>query len=78
MNGALLVLKRGSVEMVATDGHRLRLAARDLNVGAFKSVEVHDRPSRALSDGANALNLRKVKPLPAKLRDLAKFIRKFN
>ncbi len=41
-------------------------------------VEVHDRPSRALSDGANALDLRKLKPLAAKLRDLAKFIRKFD
>ena len=38
LNGALLLLKPGSVEMVATDGHRLPLAARDVGVDAFRSV----------------------------------------
>ncbi|HLI30501.1 MAG TPA: 3-deoxy-8-phosphooctulonate synthase [Terriglobia bacterium] len=41
-------------------------------------MEVHDRPSRALSDGANALPLRNFKPLLRDLRDLAQFIRKLN
>lgn len=39
-------------------------------------MEVHDRPSRALSDGANALELRGFKPLAQELRDLGQFIRK--
>lgn len=39
-------------------------------------MEVHDRPSRALSDGANALDLARFKPLTIKLRDLGRFIRK--
>ncbi len=39
-------------------------------------MEVHDRPSRALSDGANALELRRFKPLAKELRDLGQFIRK--
>lgn len=39
-------------------------------------MEVHDHPARALSDGANALDLRRFKPLLARLRDLAAFIRK--
>lgn len=39
-------------------------------------MEVHDNPSRALSDGANALNLRQFKPLMARLRDLGNFVRK--
>jgi 2-dehydro-3-deoxyphosphooctonate aldolase (KDO 8-P synthase) len=38
-------------------------------------MEVHDHPSRALSDGANALDLRLVEPLARKLRDLGKFVR---
>jgi 2-dehydro-3-deoxyphosphooctonate aldolase (KDO 8-P synthase) len=39
-------------------------------------LEVHDHPSRALSDGANSLDLRRFKPLIARLRDLADFVRK--
>ena len=39
-------------------------------------MEVHDRPSRALSDGANALDLRRFKPLMTRLRDLDNFVRK--
>lgn len=39
-------------------------------------LEVHDHPSRALSDGANALPLRRFKPLMARLRDLDNFVRK--
>lgn len=39
-------------------------------------MEVHDRPSRALSDGANALEWRRFKPLAKELRDLGQFIRK--
>ena len=38
-------------------------------------MEVHDDPSRALSDGANALHLRSFEPLSRSLRDLGKFIR---
>jgi len=48
LNGALLVLKPGSVEMVATDGHRLPLAARDVDVGALKSEERLLVPKRAV------------------------------
>lgn len=39
-------------------------------------LEVHDHPARALSDGANALDLRRFKPLMARLRDLADFVRR--
>jgi 2-dehydro-3-deoxyphosphooctonate aldolase (KDO 8-P synthase) len=39
-------------------------------------MEVHDHPSRALSDGANALDLKLFKPLAKRLRDLGKFVRK--
>jgi len=39
-------------------------------------MEVHDHPSRALSDGANSLDLRRFKPLVARLRDLGDFVRK--
>ncbi len=38
-------------------------------------MEVHDHPSRALSDGANALELRRFKPLATMLRDLGRFLR---
>lgn len=38
-------------------------------------MEVHDRPTRALSDGANALDLKLFKPLAKRLRDLGKFVR---
>jgi 2-dehydro-3-deoxyphosphooctonate aldolase (KDO 8-P synthase) len=38
-------------------------------------MEVHDNPSRALSDGSNALELRRFKPLAKKLRDLGRFVR---
>jgi 2-dehydro-3-deoxyphosphooctonate aldolase (KDO 8-P synthase) len=39
-------------------------------------LEVHDNPARALSDGANALDLRRFKPLFARLRNLSGFVRK--
>jgi 2-dehydro-3-deoxyphosphooctonate aldolase (KDO 8-P synthase) len=39
-------------------------------------MEVHDHPSRALSDGANSLDLRRFKPLVARLRNLDNFVRK--
>ncbi|MHB8653600.1 MAG: 3-deoxy-8-phosphooctulonate synthase [Terriglobia bacterium] len=39
-------------------------------------MEVHDHPSRALSDGANALDLNLFKPLAKRLRDLGKFVRR--
>ena len=38
-------------------------------------MEVHDHPAQALSDGSNALDLRRFKLLVTRLRDLAKFIR---
>jgi 2-dehydro-3-deoxyphosphooctonate aldolase (KDO 8-P synthase) len=39
-------------------------------------MEVHDNPARALSDGANALDLRRFKPLASRLRKLGEFVRK--
>jgi 2-dehydro-3-deoxyphosphooctonate aldolase (KDO 8-P synthase) len=39
-------------------------------------MEVHDHPARALSDGANALDLRCFNSLVARLRDLDRFVRK--
>ena len=39
-------------------------------------MEVHDHPKRALSDGTNALELRRFKPLAKRLRDLGRFVRK--
>ena len=39
-------------------------------------MEVHNNPPKALSDGANSLDLRRFKPLVARLRDLAAFVRK--
>jgi 2-dehydro-3-deoxyphosphooctonate aldolase (KDO 8-P synthase) len=39
-------------------------------------MEVHDRPERALSDGANALPLRQFEPLVRNLRDLGAWVRK--
>jgi 2-dehydro-3-deoxyphosphooctonate aldolase (KDO 8-P synthase) len=38
-------------------------------------MEVHNRPEQALSDGANALPLRRFKHLVMSLRDLGKFVR---
>src|SRR2546426_7634719 len=49
LNGALLLLKPGSVEMVATDGHRLPLAARDVGVDGLKSEERLLVPRRAVT-----------------------------
>jgi DNA polymerase-3 subunit beta len=48
LNGELLVLKPESVEMVATDGHRLPLAARDVSVSGLKSEERLLVPKRAV------------------------------
>lgn len=39
-------------------------------------MEVHENPARALSDGPNALHLRRFKPLIKTLRDLDAFVRK--
>jgi len=39
-------------------------------------MEVHENPARALSDGPNALILRRFKPLARALRDLGAFVRK--
>ena len=39
-------------------------------------LEVHDRPARALSDGANALPLPQFRPLARNVRDLGRFVRK--
>jgi 2-dehydro-3-deoxyphosphooctonate aldolase (KDO 8-P synthase) len=41
-------------------------------------MEVHDNPSRALSDGSNALDLKRFKPLARKLRDLGRFVRQLD
>jgi len=41
-------------------------------------MEVHNRPARALSDGANALPLRQFAPLVKRLRDLGRWVRKTN
>jgi DNA polymerase-3 subunit beta len=49
LNGALLALKPGSVEMVATDGHRLPLASRAANVGTLKNEERLLVPKRAVT-----------------------------
>ena len=38
-------------------------------------MEVHDHPARALSDGANALPLKRFDPLVKTLRELGRFIR---
>lgn len=38
-------------------------------------MEVQDRPSRALSNGANALDLRPFQSLARKLRELGEFVR---
>ena len=38
-------------------------------------MEVHENPAKALSDGANALRLRRFKPLVKMLRDLSAFVR---
>ena len=48
LNGALLVLRAGKVEMVATDGSRLSLAVRDTEVAGLKSEERMLVPRRAL------------------------------
>ncbi|MGH9450760.1 MAG: 3-deoxy-8-phosphooctulonate synthase [Terriglobia bacterium] len=39
-------------------------------------LEVHDNPSRALSDGGNSLDLRKFEALARDMRDLGRFMRK--
>ncbi len=41
-------------------------------------MEVHDDPPHALSDGANALALKRFKRLIKKLRDLGRFVRKLD
>jgi DNA polymerase-3 subunit beta len=49
LNGALLLLKPGGVEMVATDGHRLPLAARDVSIDGLKTEERLLVPKRAVA-----------------------------
>ena len=39
-------------------------------------MEIHESPARALSDGPNALQLQRFKPLAKGLRDLAAFVRR--
>lgn len=56
LNGALLVLRPNSVEMVATDGHRLPLAARDVEICGLKSEERLLVPKRALSGLCRLVN----------------------
>jgi len=41
-------------------------------------MEVHENPAKALSDSANALELRRFKSLAKKLRDLGAFVRKLS
>ncbi|MGH9398270.1 MAG: hypothetical protein ACRD18_15635, partial [Terriglobia bacterium] len=41
-------------------------------------MEVHDNPSRALSDGENALHLRNFEALLRDLCDLGRFVRERN
>jgi 2-dehydro-3-deoxyphosphooctonate aldolase (KDO 8-P synthase) len=41
-------------------------------------MEVHDNPARALSDGANALDLSRFKPLAGRLRELGDFVRRMD
>jgi 2-dehydro-3-deoxyphosphooctonate aldolase (KDO 8-P synthase) len=41
-------------------------------------MEVHDNPSRALSDGSNALDLKRFKPLARRLRELGRFVRQLD
>ena len=48
LNGALLVLGPGKVEMVATDGSRLSLAVRETEVAGLKNEERMLVPRRAL------------------------------
>jgi DNA polymerase-3 subunit beta len=48
LSGALLLLKAGKVEMVATDGSRLSLAVRETEVAGLKSEERMLVPRRAL------------------------------
>jgi DNA polymerase-3 subunit beta len=48
LSGALLVLKPGSIEMAATDGHRLPLGARDVVIGGLGNEERLLVPKRAV------------------------------
>ena len=41
-------------------------------------TELHENPAKALSDGSNALELRRLKPLVKRLRDLGAFVRRFS
>ena len=40
-------------------------------------LEIHDNPSKALSDGANALPLKKLRPLLERLSELARLVRRW-
>ncbi len=48
LNGALVVLRPGRVEMVATDGSRLALAVRETEVAGLKNEQRMLVPRRAL------------------------------
>ena len=49
LNGALLVLRPGKIEMVATDGSRLSLAGPEVEVAGLKNEERMLLPGRALA-----------------------------
>jgi DNA polymerase III subunit beta len=50
LNGALLILKPDSVSMVATDGHRLALIERDLEVAGLKNELRILIPKKAMAE----------------------------
>jgi len=61
----------GQPQFIETLGRAGVAAGAD---GVF--MEVHENPARALSDGANALELRRFNPLARRLRDLGRFVRR--
>jgi 2-dehydro-3-deoxyphosphooctonate aldolase (KDO 8-P synthase) len=61
----------GQPQFIATLGLAGVAAGVD---GVF--MEVHEKPARALSDGANALELSRFRPLAKKLRELGRFVRR--
>jgi DNA polymerase-3 subunit beta len=50
LNGGLLLLKPGSVTMVATDGHRLALIERDMDVAGLKNELKILIPKKAMGE----------------------------
>lgn len=61
----------GQPQFIETLGRAGVAAGAD---GVF--MEVHENPARALSDGANALELPRLRPLARRLRDLGRFVRR--